>query len=306
MAKPLFLYATGTAFFTSVMGMSLAPIGGAPSVLSPAGYRKVFWNGQVTNDPFWRLLDERKWDARKIDYPASAWPMGTSIDTGVSLAVAHINSVPAGTPFMLGGYSQGAAVMSKVYRLIQSGSLMSRASDFKGAVVFGNPMRQLNFLAPGLTWSGAWDVPGSTTGGSGCFPDRLSGCEYGKWREYVNVNEIICSTGTSTNGAGWRAAVGWLTGMLDPATALEGLTTTSWLDGISAALAVGEYGHVRYPTAPPMSTVGQTFPADTKTTYELALEFIGSVYAGLSVTPILPKTDPLMDRAWTTYLPTPA
>lgn len=304
--KPLFLYATGTAFFAEIMGTHFGAVSGASMTLNPTGGRKVWWGGEVTDDPFWRCLDERKWDARKVDYPAAILPMGPSIDTGVTMTCNHLLSTPSGTPFMLGGYSQGAAVMSKVYRELKTGSLTSRWSDFKGAVMFGNPMRQQDFLAPGLTWSGAWDVPGSTTGGSGCFPDRLSGCDYGLWREYVNHNEVITATGTSANGAGWRSAVGFLTGMVDPLTNLHNLTTTTWIEGTAAALAIGADGHMAYPTSPPITYAGQTFSPGTSTSYELALAFVNSVYDGLSITGILPTSDPSMQKPWKTYIPFPA
>jgi len=303
--KPLFLYATGTAFATEILGVSLGAIGGVSSTLTIGG--RKFWNQYIFQDPFPWALDEQIWDARKVDYPAAAFPMNASINTGVSMTIAHINTVPLGTPFALGGYSQGAAVMSLVYREIVSGSLTSRAGDFMGGVMFGNPMRQQDFTAPGVTWSGAWDVPGSTTGGSGCFPDRLSGCEYGVWREYVNVDEIIAATGTSTLGAGWRAAVGWLTGMLDPWTTLTGLMTTDWINGANAALAVGDFGHVRYPIAPPLSTTGQTYTDAELTSYELALDFLDTVVHEQATVPVVLPTDhPSLNKQWTTFRPVPA
>jgi hypothetical protein len=302
MTKPLFLYATGTAFFTEILDVQVMPVAGPWSVLNPAGGRKVYWSGEVTDDPFWRLLDERKWDARKVNYPAAIWPMGVSMEEGKTLTINHILSVPAGTPFMLGGYSQGAAVMSKVYQELKpGGSINSRWPDFKGAVLFGNPMRQQDFTAPGVTWSGAWDVPGSTTGGAGAFPNRLSGCDYGLWREYVNHDEIIGATGFSTNGVGWRTAVGWVSGEADPKTSFASIFNTEWLNGIQAAMAIGGDGHMAYPDRTPLGA-GHT-PVGTKTSYELALEFINDVYDDLNITGILPITDPLINRPWSSFIP---
>lgn len=294
MTKPLFLYATGTAFFSNVFGVPIAPITGAESVCTRGG--KTYRFSKITDDPFWKMLDPQVWDSRKINYPAAVWPMGPSIDVGVRLTIQAIKGTPSGTPFCLGGYSQGAAVMSKVYREILSGSLTSRASDFKGAVMFGNPMRQQNFLAPGLTWSGAWDVASSTTGGSGCFPDRLSGCEYGKWREYVNSGDIITATGTSTTGAGWRSAVGWLTTMTDPFTSLAGLLTTDWLGGIAGAMAVGAGNHGAYPFIPPTGLSGST-------SYELALDYLDTIAATFSTVPVYAPTDAAVAKPWTVVRP---
>jgi hypothetical protein len=294
MSKPVFLYATGTAFFINVFGMPIGAIGGSETVITYGG--KDYRCSRITDDPFWTMLDPQVWDSRKINYPAAIWPMGPSIDTGVSMTIDAINNLPSGTPFCLGGYSQGAAVMSKVYNELKSGSLTSRWSSFKGGVVFGNPMRQQDFLAPGLTWSGRWDVSGSTTGGSGCFPTRLSSCDYGLWNEYVLSNDIINSTGTSTNGAGWRSAVGWLTAQSDPITSLIGLLTTDWLGGIAAATAVSPQQHALYATLPPTGLTGPTC-------YELALSYLASVATSVYTTTILPPTDPTVAKTWTTLRP---
>ena len=110
MSRPVFLYATGTAFFINVLGAPIGAIGGAEQSITYQD--KVYRCSRITDDPFWTMLDPQVWDSRKINYPAALWPMGPSIDTGVSMTVAAINNLPSGTPFCLGGYSQGAAVMS--------------------------------------------------------------------------------------------------------------------------------------------------------------------------------------------------
>lgn len=299
MTKPVFLYATGTAFFAKILGVEFGETFGQATATTWGG-KQFHWTGSVDDDPFWRILDPQVWDSRKVNYPAVTVPGGQSIDKGVSMTVAQINALPSGTPFCLGGYSQGAAVMSKVYRLLTGGSLSSRRSSFKGGVLFGNPMRQTDFLAPGVTWSGAWDVPGSTTGGSGTFPDRLSNCEYGLWREYNNVNEIVSSTGTSAKGSALRELVGVAAGMSNPVQSLLAVLNPLWVLALGDALAVGDYGHVRYPFTPPMSTVGQSFSAGTSTSYDLALTFLGEVATDLSAGPILPITHPSMNFPWTT------
>lgn len=303
MTKPVFLYATGTAFLTQVLGINLAPIGGGTGNTIVANAKKYFMD-YVTNDPFWLMLDNQQWDARKIAYPASAWPMSTSIAACVALTKAAINALPSGTPFCLGGYSQGAAVMSDVYDALRTGDMTGKVSQFKGGVMFGNPRRQQNFLAPGLTWSGAAGQTGSTTGGSGCFPTRLASCEAGKWLEYVNYNEIITSVGTDTAGAGFRSLVGWLTGLSDPVTAIQGVLTTDWTAGKNLATAIGDFGHIRYPMSAPLT--GLTTVTGTKTSYELALDFLATVATAASATPILPATDASLNHPWTIVRPSEA
>lgn len=298
MSKPVFLYATGTAFFTQILGINFLAIGGDSKF--PVNGKQYFMNA-VTNDPFWLALDNQVWDSRKIPYPASIWPMSTSIATGVAMTKAAINALPSGTPFCLGGYSQGAAVMSDVYDALRTGDMTSKASQFKGAVMFGNPRRQTDFLAPGLTWSGQAGVSGSTTGGSGCFPTRLTSCESGKWNEYVNYNEVITSIGTDTAGAGFRSLVGYVTGLSDPLSTIAGLSSTDWGGGLTMALGIGAWGHMQYPLNPPMTSL--TTGTGTSTSYELALAYLATVASAVSTTSILPATHPSLNHPYTIVRP---
>lgn len=236
MSKITFFYCTGTAYSLSILNNALK-IGlggqifwGDPSV-NPDKLAQVTsyvagldgktypWDGSVFNDPFPFMLDTSIWEPVRIPYADAAITflsngqlvggMGASIDDGVSKVMAKIIALPPGAPFAIGGYSQGAAVMSSIYNEIRSGSLASRASSFLGGVMFGNPRRQVDFRGEvGGTWSGAWDVPGSNTGGHGSFPAtgpwaRLSGCEGTKWIEFAAPNDIITATGDSQTGTYW-------------------------------------------------------------------------------------------------------
>ena len=308
MAKPVFFYATGTAYLLELFGAQLGQIGGGAEDYLPIGGKRYFFDGAVTNDPFHRVLDPQIWDSRKIAYPAAGLGLGVSIDAGVSEVVQQINNLPSGTPFALGGYSQGASVMSEVYNELRYGSLTGRASSFKGAVLFGNPSRQQDFLAPGLTWSGSWDVPDSTTGGHGCFPAslRLTNCEYGKWREYVNEREIITSTGNSAYGTAFCNFVGWFTGQSNPLESLAALTDINWINALGAALAVGAEGHINYPRLPCPATAGVSYSPNEPTAYNLAFSFLDEIAAEQNVGPILPITHPSMNKSWTTCRTFPA
>jgi hypothetical protein len=170
--------------------------------------------------------------------------------------------------------------------------------------MFGNPMRQQDFTAPGVSWSGSADIVGSTTGGSGCFPTRLASCEYGKWNEYVNYNEIISAVSSTGTGAGFRSLVGYLTGMSDPLTVIQGALTTDWLGGLNMALAIGDFGHIRYPVLPPLTSL--TASTGSSTSYELALSFLAGVATAVNASPILPATDPSLNRPWTIVRPSAA
>lgn len=312
--KAAFFYANGTSYAFNVLEIGLSlDMGGiwrfgdkdlnpqtSKLLISVGGLngKVAAWNGSPANDPFPTLLNPDVWNANRILYPAATIGMGPSIDYGVSTTIKQIKSLKPGTPFALGGYSQGAAVMSGVYNQIKSsgGELYSRRNDFLGGVMFGNPRRQTNFRGEiGGTWSGAWDVAGSTTGGRGSFPSsgnyaRLTGCDATKWIEFTAPADIFSSTGTSTTGTNWTTANGWfltknpvefagnfLTSVLASVVGISGTVWAAVLNAFAAGSAVmymvdalgqpgyiGGAGHVTYPTLGPPLANG-TYDATTVT-----------------------------------------
>lgn len=236
MGKIAFFYCTGTAYaismFDNALKTSIATgkwYWGDPSVnpdlvkqtlyVEGLGGKTYAWDSEIFNDPFPYMLDQNVWDIARVAYADTTISllsggtlisgMGASINDGISKVIDRINALRPGTPFALGGYSQGAAVMSGVYNELRSGALTSRYPDFIGGVMFGNPRRQENFRGEiGGTWSGAWDDPGSNTGGHGCFPldgpwGRLSGCDGTEWIEFTAPDDIITSTGNTNTGLNW-------------------------------------------------------------------------------------------------------
>jgi len=101
-------------------------------------------------------------------------------------------------------------VASYIYNEVRSGRLKDWASGFICGVGFGNPMRQVNYTNPWSSYSGAFDVPGSTTGGHGSFPAsyRLTNCNQNNWIEFTNPAEVITGVGDSPVGAWWQASNG--------------------------------------------------------------------------------------------------
>ena len=333
MSKVTFFYCTGTAFGISMFNNALKVQGptnyiwGDPSV-NPDNQPQVGsyvlglngktfpWDGAVYNDPFPFMLNSDVWEPVRVAYADAAATffeagqvvggMGASINDGVSKVLAKINALPAGAPFAIGGYSQGAAVMSEIYNQIKNsgGSLNSRASSFLGGVVFGNPRRQLDHRGEiGGTWSGAWDVAGSTTGGHGSFPAtgpwaRLSGCDPTKWIEFANPKDIFSSTGDSNTGIRWSQGNEALLGLQ-----FSQFAGTVLLDAVLGALSFGSYkseiiaaiqtaftlgnelnyladptgliaalgggGHVLYPNLPPPNSSGviPSIPTTVTTNY---------------------------------------
>lgn len=341
--KITFFYCTGTAYSLSILNNALkVGLGGQifwgdPSV-NPDKLAQVTsyvagldgktypWDGSVFNDPFPFMLDTAVWEAVRVPYADAGFTvlsngqllggMGASIDDGVSKVMAKIIALPPGAPFAIGGYSQGAAVMSSIYNEIRSGSLMSRASSFLGGVMFGNPRRQVNHRGEvGGTWSGAWDVPGSTSGGHGSFPAtgpwaRLSGCDGTKWIEFAAPDDIITSTGDSSTGSFWTQGNDIMLSLLFSQffgqTALEAVLqtlvpgyTSQIISAIQAAFGVGgalNYlidaagtmgalsgaGHVIYPVLPPpdsngnFSTIDETITVNYTTSAAPTSSVVGA------------------------------
>lgn len=322
MTKVKFFYCTGTSYMFSLLetgyNLSLAPPSDA--VVYVKGLRdEVYpWPEGIPNDPFPNMLDKSIWEPKKISYAAASFNllnqttgtilggMGSSITDGVIKVSNQIKQMTPGQPFAVGGTSQGAAVMSSIYNELRYGSLTSYYPGFLGGVCFGNPRRQVNFRGEiGGTWSGAWDVPGSTTGGHGSFPTtgdyaRLTNSEGTEWLEFAYPDDIFTSTGDSTTGTLWTQgndtlldlnysdffgklageiinAILILPGLLIPAEMTAAINTAFNLggglnyivDALGNLVTMPGAGHVLQSALPPPNTDG-TIPAieRTETVYE--------------------------------------
>lgn len=239
--KCAFIYAVGTGFIVNdINGLSWdlsgvfrwqgSIIGTAPTqvgkVLGING-RSAMWDlKNPAGDPFPALLDPDVWVTKTVDYPAAflggpgflgtGFSMGAGISEGVTQVINAIKALPDGMKFALGGYSQGAAVMSgALLSGLQdgaSGPLAAYRDRFLGGVCFGNPRRQRDYLGEYGTWSGSWDDIGSNTGGGGAFPStgtwrRLTDCDPEKWLEFTAPADIFSSVGTTWLGLGFTAAI---------------------------------------------------------------------------------------------------
>lgn len=206
--RPTFYYANGTAFFVPFLGTQLGPLSSPGTTLHVEGVFGEFyeWDGTITTDPFPQLLDSTLWKWKRVEYPATALDMAASIQHGVDWVVDQI--IDTAGPFALGGYSQGAAVMSKVYDECRQGRLVDRRGDLRAIVNFGNPMRETGKTFKGSSgYAGAFDIENSTTGSHGCFPVRLQNTEDFVY-EFVMPNEVITGVGDSPAGKLWVSAAG--------------------------------------------------------------------------------------------------
>lgn len=288
------------------------------------GVTATWQDGFPKNDCFTNLLDPTIFDAVKVNYPALGFPMGVSLGIGIGNLQNAITSLPKGQKFMIGGYSQGAAAASSVELMLRPGGSMhaDRGADYLGGVCFGNPRRQLNYRGEvGGTWSGAWDIPGSDTGGHGSFPTtgpyaRLTGCDPTRWVEFTEVDDIFSSVGDSQRGLNWVAGNGAFlaNSLADVLTAIGGLVDISAafdLAGVSATVtdAIGKVfpalgnGHGAYPFNPPPGD-----PDSGLTSYQIAIKWLLSKAAEVAVAPILLPSQPTTtaNAGWSSTLVPPA
>lgn len=297
--KIAFFYAQGTSYAFNWFGITIPPstaggsllVSGIPGYATVAGIlgKTALWDCGPPSDPFPFLLDQNIFESKRVDYSASFFPPSASINHGVTKMIELIGKLPAGQKFAIGGYSQGAAVCSQVYKngLLPgtTGPLESFRSRFIGAVCFGNPMRATNHRgAVGGTWSGAWDDPGSDLGGHGIFPltgapmtsngtlNRLTFAE-DKWIELIGVDDVFACVGETTTGQlavqaatdimnlGRGGILSFLQSAIPKAEALGaglqiGAIDNFFVDAIGKTFKVGGNGHTHCGFLPPPNSDG--------------------------------------------------
>lgn len=275
-----------------IMGFGdLVQDGGVWSTINGLNGQTYRWNLNPTMDPFVSMLDPELWEEPlMVDYPASLIAGGLSIDYGRDRIVSMISKLPKGQKFGLGGFSQGAAVVSGVYmsglKPGTTGPLESKRADFLGATCFGNPRRQVNHRGAGGqfgTFSGSWYDSDVDMGAGGCFADvgpyaRLTNCE-DKWVEFVSPSESVTGNGTSPIELKWQALSGFMLGSVDIGQFLASVNNDIWgaietagqlimgngfgrllpnyfVDAAGELRSVGGAGHMHYPIFPPPDASG--------------------------------------------------
>lgn len=334
---PVFYYAQGTSWLWNMFGVTVMTIGGigievnlfgnnltvipnppvSPSYVKGLDGEFYYWDGYIPNDPFPRLLSPLLWQYKRVPYPASTVFIGPSIEYGVDWIIADIEKTPIGTPFALGGYSQGAAVMSRIYDECRRGRLVNRRHDLRAVVTFGNPMRQDGHTFPGSSgYSGSCDIPSDTRSGGGIFPapgsfqiwepyiarfSRLTNTEDLFW-DFTMPNEVISGVGNSDDGKSMQgytreglrliplgALAGFFTGWINilskwgiPPKGLNqrngNVITNDPKTGAEIALPGG--GHTLYPHFPPPNSDG-SIPTSGDTCYQIAAKYLNKVGAAI-------------------------
>ena len=359
MTLPIFYYAQGTSWlfneFGFTVGQNASPTvkifgytlsqGTPPTPIHVKGLDGQFyyWDGNIPNDPFPLMLDPTLWQYKRVQYPSSAIWIGPSIEIGVDWVIADILTKPVGTPFAIGGYSQGAAVASRIYNECRSGRLKDRRADLKAVVGFGNPMREVNTTYPGSSgYSGACDIANSFAGGAGMFPaldsmgpfdfyvsrfSRLIATEQSLFWNFTMPNEVISGVGNSIDGQKMQA-FGKESLRLLPVGAIPGLVEvmgTLWQAygkaPIDVLQDVNNYvklvnpfngnvtyaaggGHIMYPHFPPPAANG-SIPQTGLTCYQIALQYLRTVGQRIydEMNPITPEAAYYPSYSWFSSLP---
>jgi hypothetical protein len=240
--------------------------------------------GNIDFDPFPLLLDPKLWRYQRITYPASALDIGGSIQAGANSLINQIQNTAG--DFALGGYSQGASTVANVYSACRSGVLANRRSNLKAIVTFGSPSREVNSVAASANgYAGAIDIPGSTRGSHGLFPNRIQGTE-SFVQDWVMPGDVITAVGDSFYGNLWTQASGFLqsnnlVAALATFVAAAGMvtaaaTTTTLTDVVTGRpFSLPGGGHTLYPFLPPPNSDGS--PGSGLTCYQRAAVYLNTV-----------------------------
>lgn len=221
--------------------------------------------GADPGDPYFQEHLNSNYTWSEIDYPRAAYPMETSIATGVTNLISAVNSTPG--EFVFIATSQGAIVASNVYDQIRSGSLMSRNSDFLGGVMFGNPRRQGGHTFPGC----------SDPGGNGIdHGNLLSGSET-RWYEFANPGDYVAvNDNTTTSGKIYTGLFNVLNQTAPDVSLLGDLftngfsvVTEQFYDLFSILSDVSTGPHTEYGTTTPLG--------DGRSCMKIALDYLNSL-----------------------------
>ena len=133
------------------------------------------------------LLNSTTCTVQPISYP-NTFPIADALNVGANnLAVAIANCVGQ---FILVGYSQGAAICSMALEQMQNGGLVNQAPNCVGAVMFGNPARQMGAIAPVQ----------SDPGGHGIWSANLVTATPAYWYEFALPGDIVADVPNSAYG----------------------------------------------------------------------------------------------------------
>jgi peptidoglycan hydrolase-like protein with peptidoglycan-binding domain len=173
---------------------------------SVEGHMSDMWHGPVA-DTGTQLEAEGRVRHQPIGYQNGSIPFdnasgenelarlvgATTLDSGVAF--------PAGTPWILGGFSQGGIVITDFYinRLLPGCDLAWRLPDLRGVLAYGNPCRETGSVAP---WSRGQGGPAANSGldplvrfGLPGYPEKPA-----NWMDVYRKGDIFSDNEPTTQG----------------------------------------------------------------------------------------------------------
>ncbi|MGV7669163.1 peptidoglycan-binding domain-containing protein [Mycobacterium kansasii] len=178
-----------------------------PIMFTVEGHLSDMFAGPVA-DTAKQLEAEGKCRHQPIGYNSAALPFDN--DSGVKELARLVGSTvmdngvpfPAGTPWALGGFSQGGIVVSYFYfdYLAPGKRLNWRLKDLRGVLAYGNPCRQTDSIAP---WAVSWISKTST---HGLDPYRRFGlpnypAKPNNWMDVYREGDIFAENSSDKAGA---------------------------------------------------------------------------------------------------------
>ena len=131
-------------------------------------------------------LDRRYFTHTRItDYPNNI-ALGSSVAQGINAVVDAINANPG--RFVLVGTSQGAQIMSEVFKLLRVGAIPGRLDDLLGVFSYGNPCREAGRSFPNGAVASGHGIVGPQR--------RLTNTPELFW-EFAQQGDPICAIGDS-------------------------------------------------------------------------------------------------------------
>lgn len=239
-----------------------------------------------------------------------AFPMETSIQTGVAELVRQILLRDPSEPSAMVGYSQGAIVTSIVYDRIRdvNDPLNAYEASFLGGVTFGNPRREEGHTVPG----------GIDPGGHGIVTPNLVHTE-AKWWDFADGKAMVNSPGNdlyTTCGSGTSAATVadqeaiWaivdtgsfssFLGLAEKILEILPSPITGGLAAIEAAINALDFFVVEGITPHTSYQFVQPVAGDTRDCWRMALDYLTS----LATSPVTPTVTPTTEEALNMTAPT--
>lgn len=199
-ALPTGKYTPGVINYATKVAMGFIapppPVDVRPMLFTVCGTGVPWWVGPDA-DTARAVEDKYRW--QPIGYPATAVPMGPSIEAGKAELRTQITRFRAQVQkygCALSGYSQGAIVVSEVWEndiKSATGSLSWVKPFVKKAVTWGNPMREKGKVYPD---AGAPPSPSDHQGVTGTLmkdtPDW--------WRNYAHVGDLYADVPDDESG----------------------------------------------------------------------------------------------------------